>query len=86
MDQEHCRSMLKSLSDYVDGVLESELCAEIERHASGCENCRIVIDTLRKTVFLFSQAAAQVAVPADMHERLYHRLELDDFLKSSSDR
>ena len=81
MDRENCRHLLASLSEYVDGVLEDELCTEIERHASGCENCRIVIDTLRRTISLYRTTAAQVKLPEDARQRLFHRLELDDFIK-----
>ncbi len=80
MDHENCRQMLDSLSDYVDGLLEDELCAEIERHAGNCENCRVVIDTLRRTVSLYNTTAAQVKLPEEARQRLYHRLELDDFI------
>ncbi len=42
----HCKLLLESLSDYVDGTLSEELCAEIQRHISACQNCSIVVDTL----------------------------------------
>jgi predicted anti-sigma-YlaC factor YlaD len=76
----NCRALLASLSDYVDGILEDELCAEIERHMGDCENCRIVIDTLRKTIYLYQSISAQPEVPDEVRERLYQRLKLDEFL------
>lgn len=76
---ENCRDLLDSLSDYVDGTLGDELCLEIERHLSDCENCRIVIDTLRKTVYLYRATASPPAVPEDVRQRLYHRLDLESF-------
>ena len=78
---EKCHDLLNSLSEYVDGDLAGELCAELERHLAGCENCRIVVDTLRKTVYLVHAANDQPDVPADVRERLYHCLDLDDYLK-----
>jgi anti-sigma factor RsiW len=80
MEHQSCRHLLGSLSDYVDGELESELCAEIDRHLQGCERCRIVIDTLRKTVYLYHEGNSEVEVPSDVRERLFSRLDLDDFL------
>lgn len=77
---ENCRHLLASLSDYVDGDLGEELCQEIERHLEGCDNCRIVIDTLRKTIYLYNVTAIPPSVPEDVRERLYHRLELEAFL------
>jgi predicted anti-sigma-YlaC factor YlaD len=78
---EECRKLLTSLSDYVDGDLQNELCDEIELHMSECENCRIVVDTLRKTIFLYQSTSDPAAVPEDVRQRLYHRLDLDEFLK-----
>lgn len=82
MDSENCRHLLRALSDYVDGVLEEELCTEIDRHLSGCENCRIVVDSLRKTIYLYQTTASRTKIPEDARQRLFHRLELDDFLST----
>ncbi len=78
---EQCRRLLGSLSEYIDGELQAELCAQIEEHLQGCENCRIVVDTLRKTVDLYEQAAPPAKLPEGVRERLFLRLELDDYLK-----
>ena len=83
-DQEHsnCQSLLGSLSDYVDGTLSQELCAEIENHLSGCQNCHVVVDTLRKTISLYRQSAAETGnVPAMVKERLFRILNLDDYIR-----
>ncbi len=83
MEHENCNRLLASLSDYVDNDLGENLCTEIERHLAGCENCRIVVDTLRKTIYLYHQTSPEPKVPDDVRQRLYHSLELDDFLKAS---
>jgi predicted anti-sigma-YlaC factor YlaD len=80
MDHENCRTLLSSLSDFVDGILEDELCDEIERHMGECENCRIVVDTLRRTVSLYQATASSPELPDKVRERLYHRLDLSEFL------
>lgn len=77
---EECRHLLGSLSDYLDGDLEQVLCDEIELHMEECENCRIVIDTLRKTIDLYQITSATPTVPEDVRKRLFHRLDLDEFL------
>jgi anti-sigma factor (TIGR02949 family) len=76
---EECRQLLNSLSDYVDGDLPQELCDEIELHMKDCENCRIVVDTLSKTVSLYRTTSAPTPVPEDVRQRLFHRLDLDEF-------
>ena len=75
-----CRDLLNSLSEYVDGSLQEEFCVEIERHMIGCEDCRIVIDTLQKTVESYQTTTEPSTVPADVRQRLFHRLDLDAFL------
>ncbi|MBN2148539.1 MAG: zf-HC2 domain-containing protein [Anaerolineales bacterium] len=77
-EHEHCRDLLGALSDYVDGTLGGILCAELEKHLAECENCRIVVDTLRKTVYLYHTVSTPEAVPADVRERLYKRLALEE--------
>ncbi|HBX69361.1 MAG TPA: hypothetical protein DEH25_08240 [Chloroflexi bacterium] len=85
-EHKDCHHLLSSLSDYVDGALEEQLCQEIERHVSGCEDCRIVIDTLEKTIYLYHTSAASEppGVPEDVKERLFKRLDLEDFLPKAS--
>jgi predicted anti-sigma-YlaC factor YlaD len=76
-----CRQLLGSLSDYIDGELQAQLCAEIEAHLKDCEDCRIVVDTLRKTVELYEQTAVPAGIPAEVRERLFLKLDLKDFMK-----
>jgi len=77
---EECRKLLNSLSDYVDGDLQQELCDDIELHMKDCENCRIVIDTLSKTISLYQTSSESTVVPDEVRQRLFHRLDLDEFL------
>jgi anti-sigma factor (TIGR02949 family) len=78
--QENCRELLSSLSEYVDGTLGEELCTELEHHLSGCENCQVVIDTLKRTIYLYKVSTASPELPDDVRQRLYHRLDLAEFL------
>ena len=81
MDHNTCRHLLGSLSEYVDGELEASVCAEIERHLQECEKCRIVIDSLNKTITLYKTTSQQTSVPEGVRERLFHCLKLDEFLE-----
>jgi len=82
MEPETCRQLLHYLSDYVDGDLEENLCAEIEKHMSECERCQIVLDTLNKTIYLYRSGAAQESLPEGVRLRLFKRLKLEEFLES----
>lgn len=76
-----CRHLLDTLSDYLDGELSAELCRELERHLSDCENCRVVVDTLRKTIELYRETVAEPQLPPDVRLRLFHRLDLEEYLE-----
>jgi hypothetical protein len=45
-----------------------------------CENCRIVVDTLRKTISLYQTSTEPSDVPEDVRQRLFHSLDLDEFI------
>lgn len=70
-----CKDMLGTLSDYIDGELEAELCAEIEQHVAECVNCSIVVDTLKRTVTLYHDHGHE-ALPDDVKQRLLAALDL----------
>ena len=80
MEHNSCRYLKDSLSDYIDGELSADFCAEIDRHMKHCENCRIVVDSLRKTVYLYHAAAETEVMPEGVRERLFARLDMEGFL------
>ena len=83
-EHEHskCQSLLGSLSDFVDGTLGEELCEEIKRHVAECQNCHVVVDTLRKTISLYHESATEPdEVPGVVRERLFRTLNLDDYIR-----
>lgn len=80
-DHSQCRKLLGSLSAYVDGELDRRLCIELEKHMETCEDCRIVVDTLRKTVYLYHATSQTETIPPDIRTRLYKSLNIEDFLE-----
>ena len=78
MEHEHgnCQELLGHISDYVDGELEAALCAELEAHLAGCYNCRVMVDTVRKTITLY-HAQATAELPSGVEERLYKVLKIE---------
>ena len=77
----NCRQLLGSLSEYVDGELDDELCNVLEQHLEDCENCRIVVDTLRKTVYLYHESTQDETIPTDIRTRLYRSLNIEEYLE-----
>jgi anti-sigma factor RsiW len=68
-----CRSILGSISSYLEGDLDASACHTIERHAAGCRECQSVIDGLRQTVGLCRQAAA-APLPDPVRQRALARI------------
>ena len=80
MAESKCQhELLDNISEYLDGEASADLCAEIERHLAGCDDCRVVVDTLRKTITLY-QALPQPELPPEARLRLYKSLDLSEFL------
>lgn len=80
-DHADCHALLQSLSEYIDSDLDPELCKLIDQHLASCENCRIVVDSLRKTISLYQTVQSQQPdLPEQVRERLFVHLHLDEFL------
>ena len=77
---ENCQTLLGTLSEYIDGELPPELCKEIEKHLAGCDNCRVVLNTTKRTIDLVRVPVDDENVPAEVRERLFKRLDLDGYL------
>lgn len=82
MSEQSCQALLSQLSEFIDGELEEAFCAEIERHLASCENCRIVVNTLKKTVVLYHQLPAP-QMPAEKQDRLFKVLNLDHYRRQA---
>jgi len=82
--EQTCGELLASLSDYADGSLEESLCRELEQHLAACDDCRVVLNTLKKTVELY-RTKANSEMPAGVRERLFRRLSLEELMGPPSE-
>ena len=80
-EHDNCRQLLGSLSEYVDGELSDELCSVLEEHIEDCKDCRIVVDTLRKTVNIYHMTSEPEVLPGDIRKRLFKSLKIEEFLE-----
>ena len=76
----NCQELLGSLSSYIDGDLSPELCQELEKHLAGCDDCRVVLNTTKRTIDLVHSPIEKPDLPEDVRERLFKRLNLDNYL------
>ncbi len=69
-----CKDIIKELSSYLNGETDHTLMAEVERHLANCEDCRLVVDTTRKTIHLYCNSQP-APLPDDVRGRLHKALE-----------
>ncbi len=81
-EHKKCHQLLGSLSEYLDGELDDELCSVLEKHLENCTDCQIVVDTLRKTIYLYHASASEEQLPADIRQRLFKSLNIEDYLET----
>ncbi|MBK9924403.1 MAG: zf-HC2 domain-containing protein [Anaerolineales bacterium] len=76
----NCKELLGSLSSYIDGDLSPDLCDELEKHLAGCTDCQVVLNTTKRTIDLVHAPIEKPDLPDDVRERLFKRLNLDNYL------
>jgi anti-sigma factor RsiW len=64
-----CKDYISELNDYIDGELDPEICKEIEKHIGKCDNCRIMVDTMRQTVELCREGKCE-DLPPELESKL----------------
>lgn len=69
----NCRSIVKELSSYLEEALDSTLKASIEKHLEHCEDCRVVVDTTKKTIQIYCNSEP-APLPEDTKLRLREAL------------
>lgn len=69
----NCQTVIRELSSYLDGNLETVAVTELEIHLNRCEDCRIIVDTTRKTIDIYCKAEP-IPLPEDVRTRLYEAL------------
>jgi predicted anti-sigma-YlaC factor YlaD len=70
----NCRNVIKELSNYLDEALDATLKASIEQHLLNCEDCRLVVDTTKKTIQIYCNSEP-LPLPEDTRIRLRQALE-----------
>ena len=69
MKEVPCGEVREKLSDYIDRETLDEICREIEAHLAQCDDCRVEVDTVRKTIMLY-QKGSPVEMPVRVTARL----------------
>ncbi len=70
----NCKTIIRELSNYLDGDLDPVAREHLEQHLKHCDDCRLVVDTTRKTIQIFCNSEP-IALPSEVRSRLHAALE-----------
>jgi len=72
------KKLCELLSDYFDGELESDICAEVDELVSKDFGCKVLFNTFNKTIELFEEMEAEeIEVPGEVHIRFHEFLRIE---------
>ncbi|MFA6467795.1 MAG: zf-HC2 domain-containing protein [Bacteroidota bacterium] len=77
-----CGKVYEHLCDNLDSQLDSESCRKIKAHIEGCTNCSALLDSLKKTVYLFKKYPIP-SVPEKSRKKLFAVIRLEKTKKQS---
>jgi anti-sigma factor RsiW len=69
----NCKSVIREISNYLDGELELAAKQELEHHLEHCGDCKTVVDQTKLTVDVFCDSEP-VELPIDVKSRLHEAL------------
>ncbi len=70
----NCKNLLNELCDFLDGELDAATVEDVKQHIGRCEDCRLLVDTTRKTIEIFCKSEP-VPLPQELRDRLHQALE-----------
>ncbi len=71
-----CPEVYEHLCDNLDEQIDSESCRQIKAHLAGCENCTALLDSLKKTVYLYRKYPTP-KLPTKIKTELFAVVRLD---------
>jgi Putative zinc-finger len=66
----NCTDLLSHLGDYFDDQLTTELRDELRAHTTGCQHCKVVLDTTHQTIEVY-KGNEIYEVSSELRERLH---------------
>jgi predicted anti-sigma-YlaC factor YlaD len=71
----NCADVVDHICDELDTKLSSAKCREIKRHLAKCPNCTAYLDSMKKTIRLYS-TYPDPRIPAKARKKLFAVLKL----------
>jgi hypothetical protein len=70
----NCEEVWREVSNYLDGEVESNLRAAMQKHIRGCKRCSAIVDGTRNVLQLYGDER-MLEVPLGFGHRLHRRLD-----------
>ncbi len=76
-----CRAVVEWLTDYLDGALDPELTAALDRHFAHCDGCATALEQFRRTIEVTGELSADdvMALPPTVRAELRAAFEDNGF-------
>ena len=71
-----CREVLGQVSQYLDAEAAADLCRRLDEHLSACPQCRVYVDTVKKTILLY-KSETPLDCPEEVRARLHAALSFE---------
>ena len=65
-----CKQFLTLLDDLIDGCIPTQVRADLEQHLGGCESCKVIFNTTRKTIQIY-RSNEIYELPSSLRDRLH---------------
>ena len=70
-----CIEVLGQLADFLDADAREELCRDIKAHLTQCRDCKLKVDTIKKTIVLYqAESGKTFELPVRVTQRLEESL------------
>jgi predicted anti-sigma-YlaC factor YlaD len=71
-----CKHVWSYISGYLDGTLDAEVLAQVQKHLEHCELCSAILDSTRNILILTADDRV-FELPLGFSDRLHARLEAE---------
>ena len=69
-----CSKYIQDIAGYIDGEIDETLCTQLEEHLKTCNNCRLMVDSLKQTVVLCREGKKE-SLPKEIESKLNSALK-----------
>jgi len=70
------KDVYKQICDFMGEDLNAPVCKEVAEHLESCPDCKVYLDTVKKTVTICQESEKEEELPEDIKNRLFNVLNI----------